>query len=63
MTKPAKGYDTAGDVRTGRPPLPIDVADKKGSKKAIGDKHASNHNPATDGGIIPKKTLSDSTPT
>jgi hypothetical protein len=62
MNKQTRGYDTAGDVRTGRPPLPINVANKKGSKKAIGDKHVSSQNPATDGGIIPKKTLADNTP-
>ncbi len=57
--KPKQGYDATGDVRTGRPPLPFDVAKKSGSKKAIGEKNASKQNPGTDGGIVPKKNLSD----
>ena len=59
MKTKSTGYDATGDVRTGRPPLPIDVAKKAGVKKAIGEKHATNQNPGTDGGIIPKKNLSD----
>ena len=57
--KSKQGYDATGDVRTGRPPLPLDVAKKTGAKKAIGEKNATNQNPGTDGGIIPKKNLLD----
>ena len=57
--KSKQGYDATGDVRTGRPPLPLDVAKKSGTKKATGEKNASSQDPGTDGGIIPKKNLSD----
>jgi hypothetical protein len=63
MKNKIKGYDTAGDVRTGRPPLPIEVEGKKGFKKAIGEKHVSSQNPGTDGGTIPKKNLSNNAET
>ena len=57
--KAKTGYDASRGLRTGCPSCPLDVAKKTGAKKAIGDQNASNQNPGTDSGIIPKNNLSD----